>query len=578
MANKIVKDNKIVLKKEEDFSIRELPKIFIRPQNIGDVMFMVGEVFAWAVLFVFVAGLSFYFKDGYSAIASNKYLFFITSAKYTAIVGGVLFLLRLCMWGFTLKEIQAYKKLMWMDIFAVAFGVFSVLSNLFSAFRGDVVGTGSNKIAAWYHQGPLYGLSGWYMGVVTYIVFVMLYFIISRCLVYNKSVYIIPVVTVTIISLWGVLNRYNIAPIDMKYNYAKEQSVFLASIGNINWLSGFSSVLVPLIWGLYMGAHKLWERIVYIICMVITFDMIILNGSDSGYFALAVTMMVLFGYTVTSRDKFRRFLEIAFCFFAVCVCVSVQDMVLRSRASSAGHLESFIGIPAAIAALIVAGIYVFTVLKKEWEEKRAKLIRNIYIIAVCVSVVLVVILIVVNTMTDKAIIQNSLFFFDDEWGSSRGITWKLGIQTFLHMDFWHKLVGSGPDTFYYEMITFDDLAFKVNDFFGGARLTNAHNEIITLLVNIGLLGTAAFLGTMGAAIKASFKYAKERPELIGFGLAVIFYLANNMFSFEQITNIPLMFVVLGMEGAAIVVYNKAGARLTKKDIKNKMHKSKKSRK
>ena len=83
---------------------------------------------------------------------------------------------------------------------------------------------------------------------------------------------------------------------------------------------------------------------------------------------------------------------------------------------------------------------------------------------------------------------------------------------------------------------------------------------------------------MVTSVKASFKAAKENPEYICFALAVISYLANNVFSFQQITNTPFIFLVLGIEGAALVRIDKKEARLTKKEGKNTMQKGKKSRK
>ncbi len=620
MAKKIIDEKNI--NNADDFGTEELPKILSVPKNIGDVLTWAGEIFAWLILLVFVAGLAFYFKDGYSSIASNKYLYFMIASKYAAIVGGVLLLARLFLWGFTTKEILAYRKLLWidvfvavlgiislkyaaivggvlllarfflwefttkeilayrkllwMDVFVAAFGIISFFSYMVSSYKH--ADWGSNNIADWFVQGPFYGLSGWYMGALTYAILVVLYFTVSRCLIYNKTVYIIPVVTVVLISIWGSLNKYNFAPINMHYDYAKKGAVFFSSIGNINWLCGFTSVLVPLIWGLYMGAAKVWEKIVLIVCMIATFEMIILNSSDSGYFALCVTMMVLFGYAITDREKFRRFTEIAMCFFAVSAFVRVQDTILRSRTSEAGHWEPVIGIPSLVAFVLFAALFAITFFIKNWNVKIARILRSVYISLVTVGVVGLIILVTINTMNDGSIISNPAFIINDEWGSNRGITWRLGIGTFFHMDFWHKLVGSGPDTFYYEMVQYDDLKYRVNDFFGGARLTNAHNEIITLLVNVGILGTAAFVGMIAVSVKESFTYAKKRPEMLGFGLAIISYFANNMFSFQQITNIPFLFIVLGMEGAAIAVYDKAAVRLTKKDIKNKMHKSKKSRK
>lgn len=555
-------------------TVTELPKIFKKPANLGDIMVLLGEAVAWGVMIAFFVVMPLYTVDGYSSIASNKYLYFMQACKITAIVAGVALLIRLCLWGFTREEIFAYKKVMWLDIFMAAFGLLSLLSHLTSDFRTNTMET--YYLNDWFYEGSLYGTRGWFMGLLTYLCFLMLYFILSRCLIYNKIAYIPAVATVVFICQWGVLNRYGIGIFGIE-----AEDTFLATIGNINWFCGFTSVLVPLLWGLYMGCNRKAFRYIYMAGMLITFEMIVLNSSDSGYFSLLVTMAVLFAYSMVSKERMQRFLEIVMTFLAACASVKVTDL-LGGRTEEAGHMEFFLGLPALIALVVVAVIYVLITLKvKEWHVTTMKKVRKIYGIVLGALVLIFVLLIIINTKTDGAlplIGGSSIFLFNSEWGSLRGATWSLGVKTFLHLDFWHKLVGSGPDTFFYEMITFDDLTTEWSDCFGNARLTNAHNEIITLLVNIGILGTAAFIGILVTAVKSSFSAAKEHPEYVGFGLCVISYIANDMFSFEQITNTPFLFLVLGLEGAALVVYDKAGARLTKKDNKHTIQKGKKSRK
>ena len=76
------------------------------------------------------------------------------------------------------------------------------------------------------------------------------------------------------------------------------------------------------------------------------------------------------------------------------------------------------------------------------------------------------------------------------------------------------------------------------------------------MVNIGILGVSAFVFTVVCATKTFLTEAKERPYIIAFALSVICYIANNMFSFEQITNTPFFFLVLALGAAAVAAGNK----------------------
>ena len=552
-----------------------------KPKNLGEVLDITGTVLAWAVLIVFFAALPFYFKEGYSQLASNKYLFFMEASKYTAIVVGVFFLLRLCLWGFTMNEIKAYKKIMWMDIFVVSFAVISLISHLLSDFRTNTFD--KYYLTEWFYEGSLWGTRGWFMGLMTFLCFTMLYFFISRALIFKLPVMITAILPMLIICQWGILNRYGIAPIDMNYDYKDAKAVFLASVGNINWFCGFTSVIVPLIWGLYLGAKKLWYQILLMIAATISFTMIILNSSDSGYVALAVTVIVMICFAMTDSERTKRCLELLISLFAVMALVGLIDRIFSgARNRDIGLAEHFIGLPGMILLLFTVILYVLvTLLKDRYPAKGMITVRKIFIALVVFVAVMLIVLVVVNTKTNKAVpvIGNiPYFYFDKKWGGGRRQTWIMGLETFAHLSFVKKLFGAGPDCFFYQMISYEDLAAEWNDYYGSARLTNAHNEILTLLTNIGILGTAAFVGIMVTSVRAAFKAAKERPEYICFALAVISYGVNNMFSFQQITNTPFLFLVIGIEAAALVYDDKAAVRLTKKEGKHTIQKGKKSRK
>ena len=88
----------------------------------------------------------------------------------------------------------------------------------------------------------------------------------------------------------------------------------------------------------------------------------------------------------------------------------------------------------------------------------------------------------------------------------------------------------------------------VNDFFAGNRLTNAHNEWLTILVDMGVLGAVSYAGMMISAIRSFLRAGKESALAGACGFCVLAYTVNNMFSFQQVMNISTMFVILGIGG------------------------------
>ena len=83
-------------------------------------------------------------------------------------------------------------------------------------------------------------------------------------------------------------------------------------------------------------------------------------------------------------------------------------------------------------------------------------------------------------------------------------------------------------------------------YFADSIFTNAHNEWLTVLVDIGVLGLISYAGMMITAIR-DFLRAGESKMLVGAcGICVLAYTVNNMFSFQQVMNISTVFVIMGI--------------------------------
>lgn len=144
--------------------------------------------------------------------------------------------------------------------------------------------------------------------------------------------------------------------------------------------------------------------------------------------------------------------------------------------------------------------------------------------------------------------KNEIFLFSPEWGSKRGATWTAGIRCFWEQNLLHKLVGVGPDCMaaFLHQNGSEELVSMVKQTFGTARLTNAHNEWLTILVDMGLLGFVGFVGMMTSAIKRYINDGKQHMVIGACGFGLLAYTINNMFSFQQSMSTPTIFVILAV--------------------------------
>ncbi len=134
---------------------------------------------------------------------------------------------------------------------------------------------------------------------------------------------------------------------------------------------------------------------------------------------------------------------------------------------------------------------------------------------------------------------------DDSWGNGRGMTYRAAIMLLTQMTPLQKLVGVGQDCFFAYAYSIPQVADELWLYFGNERLTNAHNEILTMLVNHGIIGTVSYLSIF---ITYLYKTSKQSQNTysISIAVAVICYLVHNMVSFANVLNLPFLIILLAM--------------------------------
>ena len=76
-------------------------------------------------------------------------------------------------------------------------------------------------------------------------------------------------------------------------------------------------------------------------------------------------------------------------------------------------------------------------------------------------------------------------------------------------------------------------------YFAGSIFTNAHNEWLTTLINLGVLGTAAYAAVFLTALR---KYRRNSMAI----MLLFTYGMHSLISFQQVLNTPFFFLLLGV--------------------------------
>lgn len=514
-----------------------------------------GHLFTTAYLALIFCLYPYYIEQGYKNIAEAKNRFLL----YVSMAGFLMILLPAAagmITKFITEKRQNYlidwEKISATDLLVICYATAVFLSYAFSEYRAEA----------------LWGTEGWYIGTGLLLLLCGLYFLISRMWNKKEIILYLGVAASAGVFLLGICNRFSFYPV----LFAGTQPDYLSTLGNINWFCGYLAVTAPIGIGLFMFSAGLWKRGLFAIFSVIAFMTGFCQGSTSVFLWFAALLGILFWIGLEKREWLCRFFFLIFLWGMAGQLIYLLRVIFPDRYSyETNNLCGYMTENTITLWIGLAGLGVYFLLRKEKKSAEGKGqeqpetgsreedkkdpgrkgagagIKRFLILATAVFISLWIGLSVINTLWGIPLLSgNGFFIFDGNWGNGRGAAFQAGWQMFWERPFLHKLFGVGPDCFYKYAYDLPERAFMLREFFGNARLTNAHNELLTGLVNTGIIGVSLYLGIFVSFIIRSMKKGKENPIAYLFAMCAFCYLIHNSISFAQVLNLPYVFLFMGM--------------------------------
>lgn len=526
--------------------------------SVGGILTRLCHIGIYVFLFFFVVVYAFYAPQGYIQLATNKYHFY---RKMVLTAGAVMIPLTALWYLFSLPDKKAKQSRRELfsptDIFMLLFLAINCISFFFTAYREEA----------------LWGTSGWYMGYAMMLSFIGIYFVLSRF--YDGKINLLPplIGVTSLVFLWGLLNRFSVYPVDMQYY----DPSFISSIGNINWFSGYWSVFFAAGVVLYIIAEERRLRIFSAIAGTLAMTAGAMQGSDSAFVSMGVVFFFLFLAAFRRTVYMKRLLEIGIFYCTACQVMRVIASfgpealpVEEGEWAGLNRVTPVMGLMLGNLTLVVLVFFILLRVLLEWEERKDRegssaknrksaperefiwkfrWIKYTAIGLVIVTAVVYLTLLIINTRTPGILGPLSKYpvlLFDGNWGSNRGATWRDGLLIYQSLPFRERLFGVGQDCFSIYAYSVPEIAARLTEEWPSSRLTNAHNECITFLVNLGIFGLLSFVGIFVSSFKRLLDRAKEEPLCYVFAASLLSYFFHNQFSFSQVMNIPYIFMMLGL--------------------------------
>lgn len=505
------------------------------------------EIILSLYLLLMLVALPFHYTQGYARIGTDKAEFFRNMSYNTGRVLTVVLVLRLLLrfviWCRKQRNtlLTAGKKWSVTDWCMAVYGATVLISYWCSAYK----------------EQALWGAAEWYMGCFTQMTFVSVYFLLSRAWKPKRWVFVCIMAVSAVVFALGYVNRFGWYPIPM----ISASESFISTIGNINWYCGYLTTVfflgVFLLW--YGRELAVWKKAVLLGYCTLGFASLLTQGSSSGLLALGSILFVMF--VLSCREDagvMQGFWQIVMVLAVSCIGTMAVRKVFAEKIvyewTDPVFLKISQGSLSVLLLLAAAGLLLLTkVLRKKGKYPAGfcKGLGHAAVILAAGALLVFVALLVWNTkMPGKlgSLSEMSVFQFNPSWGSSRGATWTAGMGCFLEQNWWKKLIGVGPDCMSAYLYTdaSEALVQYVNAKFGGTTLTNAHNEWLTILVNMGLFGAFSYIGAMMSGAVRMVRSRKQNLAAAACGFCVLAYTFNNIFSFQQTLNGITVFILLGV--------------------------------
>lgn len=492
--------------------------------------------------------LPIYNKGTYTSIGTNKVAYALSFFKFFSIVSLIVFTLYIfqCIdikCSFVVLVKRMYKSFSLTDKFVVGY----ILSNIISFLCSDYL-----EVAFW-------GSTGWGQGLFTQLVLLFSYFFISRF--WKRRMWIVGLIFPVSLFLFviGISNRFNIYPIAIE---ASENVQFISLIGNINWYCGYMVIIIfgaiGLLWNTNIGNKY---KVLLYLYLFISFIALVTNGSSSGILTLLVVFWIMLILSTCERHYLKIYFEMIIIFSVSCIFVMILRLIYPNRINYhelAMDIFTQSVLPVLICVIAVCIRFILEKTKKYPYKSIVKLMRFLNILLLLILSAFTM-LIIVNTIFPGclgSLSQLGIFTFSSEWGSRRGATWTAGLKIWLEQSWWKKIVGIGSECFRSYLYT--DASRQLFDYVNSVwpvehniYLTNAHCEVLNILIEKGVLGALCYIGII---LSVAFRYIRlpsegekfEKTIILCCGLGVLAYAIHNLVSFQQIVNGTTMFVALGI--------------------------------
>ena len=500
------------------------------------------------VLLLCFQPLYFHPIERYHQLVLHKWSFFLFCMIVTLICIIAIWIYRLT----RNPKLLPSDRLRYFDWAVLSFAAITIISTLFSPFR--------EYMNLWIGIPEPHGR---YDGAITQLLYVVVYFIVSRWYRPNVKDFAFFGISASLVGLIGILQFYGMDIFSLWPNHLPEfrrpdffDIFFRTTIGNVNMVATFATIAILLCSFLFIRLKSKWQPL-WLVAGALNFWLLDIAGSDSGLVGIAVTLFFAIPFIIESRKYIGRTLLVLsswvgvftlqrLLFQANILNISSINRFFEYRDMSLTPVGSLLPFMLIFAVLLIAGVLLSKFSSERAPDAKPKWKLGVILIAASLIIGIVGVEAMGREEAERGEGFAGRLLFEarevmhgnlrDEMGSGRIYIWRNALAAVPNA----PIIGTGPDTF--EQAVFPD----ETHIFMGARFDTAHNEYIQILLSQGILGLLAYLtflvGVFLCAIKKTFK----NPMIMAVTATFFGYLVQAFFNISTPIISMALWVLAGM--------------------------------
>lgn len=497
-------------------------------KKISNILEKITDIYIFIIILLFPLMVD---KTGFFKILECKYRCFVSISTIYFTITTIIFIIGI------LKKKITIKKLTKIQYLAIVFLIINIISCFASPFFKNhnlFIGVGRGE------------------GLITSILYILTFLYVSYFGKFKKKYILYFSISSILINSIAILQFIGFNPFNMYQEGIGTHNVsFMATIGNIDFISALYTMLLSISFSafIFLDDNKKKENIIHLISLFMGSFILLIIDVLSGKLTFGVILIILLPFIFKNNIRLSKFLT--------CIAIILLSIVTNIILNVEYHYDlGRLGFYFQFNYIVILFLIIISILlilskyvkKTNYDLKENKnYYKNYYKVLIVLSLIgtFAIYLIPFKDGFLYEIHELLHFNFDDDFGTYRIFLWKRTIP--LIKDY--PLLGSGPDTFALRFMPLytEDIAvigpLTIND--------TAANIYLTMLINLGILGTFSYLSFLGyQLIKGIKKINKYSCILL---ISVFCYMIQSFFNLSVVIVSPVFWLLMGIHHLSIEV-------------------------